>query len=612
MRSVRRNIKKSSKHSAFKPAFTVIELIVVVVIIAILAGIIIVSYSSWRQSTTVAQLKSDLGNAASAMENYRTFNNGYPTDVTTLTTIAPSSGVTLAGGSSDGGLTYCVSAVNSQFPTMPYHIDSNTGGTGAVSGVCVLSQRTLATSAGSGGNVSAGGAFPLGSVQTITATPNTNFAFSSWTGDTGCSGAASHTITMDANKNCNASFVATAYILSLSAGSGGSVNSGGTYSPGSTQTITATPNQYYSFTNWAGNASDCYTPNTASHTVTMNADKTCTASFTPTAISAPAAPTVSVAPGSTTTYSWGAASCGGNTARYQYDYTTTPANYDSGWVPTAALSVGFTTTTPGQTYKVAVQAQCYNGVTSSDWSTPINSGSYSPFECTGCTVSYNGSYTLYSFYGNGTFITHVSGNISWLVVAGGGGGGYASAYVGGGGGGGGFLTGTSSLGISSFPVVVGGGGNTDVCEGTNGGNSSFNGTVATGGGGAGGGDEGCGGIVGRNGGSGGAGYYGGNGSGIGGQGNKAGTSYKSGSGQGGGGGAGSVGGNAGNYIGGSGGSGAQSSITGTSHYYSAGGGGDTLGHANQGSGGNGYGYYGSGGSFNTGGMGGVVIIRYPQ
>ncbi|MCX6728440.1 MAG: prepilin-type N-terminal cleavage/methylation domain-containing protein [Candidatus Saccharibacteria bacterium] len=359
-----KDIKK--KKALFSSAFTLVELIVVVTIIVILATIGVVGYNSWRQATASAQLKSDLNTVATAMENYRNFNNGYPNTVPS--SFNPSSGVTLSGGSDDGGVTFCITAVNSQFPGLSYHIDSTNNG--PQSGVCV-SQKLLATFAGTGGTVSAGGSYATNSVQTITATPNTNYSFSSWTGDTGCSGTASHTITMDANKTCTANFVTCT--LTLIAGSGGTITGGGNNVCGTTPPITSTPSTYYSFTSWTG-STGC--SGTATHNITMDTNKTCTANFSPTAIAAPSAPIVTpVTVTDTTTYSWGAASCPGNTARYQYDYTISPAGYDSGWTATASTSVAFTTTTEGQTYTVAVQAQCYNAATSSPWSSS-GSGSY--------------------------------------------------------------------------------------------------------------------------------------------------------------------------------------------------------------------------------------------
>src|SRR5680860_502661 len=123
------------------------------------------------------------------------------------------------------------------------------------------------------------------------------------------------------------------YTLTTIAGISGTVSAGGTYNTGTVRTITATPSTYYSFTSWTG-STGC--SGVASHTITMDANKSCTANFTPTAIAAPATPGVTAnTAANTTTWSWGAASCPGNTARYQYTSQ--------------------------------VQAQCYNAVTTSAW-----------------------------------------------------------------------------------------------------------------------------------------------------------------------------------------------------------------------------------------------------
>ena len=75
------------------------------------------------------------------------------------------------------------------------------------------STQVLTTIAEIGGTVSAGGTYTSGSTQTITATPSANYTFASWTGNTGCSGVASHTITMDEDKTCTANFTYTADVL---------------------------------------------------------------------------------------------------------------------------------------------------------------------------------------------------------------------------------------------------------------------------------------------------------------------------------------------------------------------------------------------------------------
>jgi len=136
---------------------------------------------------------------------------------------------------------------------------------------------TLTIAAGAGGTVNASGTYNENTVQTITANASTNYAFSSWSGSTGCSGVASHTITMNAAKSCTANFTIITYTLTIAAGAGGTVNTGGTYNSGTTQTITATPGVVHSFSSWTG-STGC--SGVASHTITMDTNKSCTANFT--------------------------------------------------------------------------------------------------------------------------------------------------------------------------------------------------------------------------------------------------------------------------------------------------------------------------------------------
>ncbi|MEI7689400.1 MAG: LamG-like jellyroll fold domain-containing protein [Candidatus Saccharibacteria bacterium] len=109
-------------------AFTIVELIVVITVIGILATIAIVGYGGWMKSVTESQIKSDLISAATAMENYRSFNGSYPTNDTIPNTFTPSSGVAVARLVTDSS-TYIISGRNSDF-SISYTV-SNTSPTPA-------------------------------------------------------------------------------------------------------------------------------------------------------------------------------------------------------------------------------------------------------------------------------------------------------------------------------------------------------------------------------------------------------------------------------------------------------------------------------------------------
>jgi type IV pilus assembly protein PilA len=108
--------------------FTLIELLMVVAIIAVLAAIAIPQFVVYRTRAIDTQMKSDLKNAAMAMESYFAEFKIYPASVGSIssTGFRQTSGVGLAiSVTSPTSFTLTASAPNGSQPTFTY--DSNTG-----------------------------------------------------------------------------------------------------------------------------------------------------------------------------------------------------------------------------------------------------------------------------------------------------------------------------------------------------------------------------------------------------------------------------------------------------------------------------------------------------
>ncbi len=132
------------------------------------------------------------------------------------------------------------------------------------------------------------GRYIAGTAVTLTATPATGSMFAGWSGD--CSGTNTTIIvTMDADKTCTAIFISNAVhtlTVTKEGSSSGTVAATGincgddcseAYSSEIAVTLTATPATGSMFAGWSG---DCSGTNTTI-IVTMDADKTCTAIFSP-------------------------------------------------------------------------------------------------------------------------------------------------------------------------------------------------------------------------------------------------------------------------------------------------------------------------------------------
>ena len=67
--------------------FSLLELLVAVAIIGLLAAIAIPQFSSYRARAVDSQMKSDLKNAALAMESYFADKKSYPTSLAAISTV---------------------------------------------------------------------------------------------------------------------------------------------------------------------------------------------------------------------------------------------------------------------------------------------------------------------------------------------------------------------------------------------------------------------------------------------------------------------------------------------------------------------------------------------
>jgi hypothetical protein len=211
-------------------------------------------------------------------------------------------------GSGNGTVNYSVSAnpgPNSRTGTMTI-----AGQTFTVTQAAPTCTYTLSVSINrpSGGTVSKNpdkSTYCAGDQVTLTATINSGYTFSSWSG-VDSSNATTATVTMNSNRTVTATFTQNQYTLTVNTVGSGSVSKSpdkANYNSGDTVQLTATANPGWSFSSWSGDASGSTNP----VTVTMNGNKTVTATFTTTctytlsvSINRPSGGTVSKSPDKST------------------------------------------------------------------------------------------------------------------------------------------------------------------------------------------------------------------------------------------------------------------------------------------------------------------------
>ena len=135
---------------------------------------------------------------------------------------------------------------------------------------------TITTSSNptNGGTTSGGGSFTYGQSCTIHANAASGYTFINWTKNgTQVSTNANYTFTVTESATYVANFEAQTFTITVEATpeEGGTVTGGGTYNMGQNCTLTATPNDGYTFVKWTRNGSQVSTNATYTFVVTQNA-----------------------------------------------------------------------------------------------------------------------------------------------------------------------------------------------------------------------------------------------------------------------------------------------------------------------------------------------------
>ncbi len=229
-----------------------------------------------------------------------------------------------------------VTATFTEAPPAQYQLSVTNGGNGKVT----------SSPAGIDCGTSCNASFDSGTKVTLTATPDSSYQFTGWSG-TSCSGTSTCEVTMDAARDVQATFALlppSEYALSVTTSGNGKVTSnptgidcgntcGDSFASGQTVTLTATPDTGYQFSGWAGACTNA----SGACTVEMNGVKDVTATFVP--IPPPTQYTLSVGVTPTPprgTVSGGGISCGsaGTTCTKAFDKgtkVTLSATPDSGY-----------------------------------------------------------------------------------------------------------------------------------------------------------------------------------------------------------------------------------------------------------------------------------------
>jgi uncharacterized repeat protein (TIGR02543 family) len=146
-----------------------------------------------------------------------------------------------------------------------------------------IPQITVSSVPAAGGTATGSGTFAQGSVVTVVATPNAGYAFTNWTdAGTVVSTSSSYQFTVAGNRTLAANFTVVAagnFAVNLSSSpvAGGTTSGAGSFSSGSSVTVTALPNPLYSFVNWTD--AGIIVSTSSSYTFSLNTNRTLVANY---------------------------------------------------------------------------------------------------------------------------------------------------------------------------------------------------------------------------------------------------------------------------------------------------------------------------------------------
>lgn len=110
--------------------FTLVELMVVIATLAVLFTIVVLSYGNWRETTATREVSNDLKAAATAMRNYQTYNDVFPTTIPSSFSASPDVTVTYASGNASS---FCLNGSSTVITSVQFKITNTTN---PVAGSC--------------------------------------------------------------------------------------------------------------------------------------------------------------------------------------------------------------------------------------------------------------------------------------------------------------------------------------------------------------------------------------------------------------------------------------------------------------------------------------------